>query len=84
MIFFHFRGASMDEKKIRDRLLKENPEFKTVFKQHQEIDIKLGKISQKSFLSEEEKLEEKELKKKKLILKDKIYYLIYENSKSSS
>jgi len=74
----------MEEKKIRDRLLKENMEFQTVYKQHQEIDIELEQINQKGFLSENEKFEEKELKKKKLLLKDKIYFLISEYKESSS
>ncbi len=74
----------MEERKIKDHLLKENLEFQTVYKQHQEIDIKLEQMNQKGFLSENEKFEEKELKKKKLLLKDKIYYLISEYRDSSS
>jgi uncharacterized protein YdcH (DUF465 family) len=39
-------------------------------------------LKTKSYLTESERQEEKELKKKKLILKDKMYFLMSEYKKS--
>jgi uncharacterized protein YdcH (DUF465 family) len=72
----------MDEKEIKERLLKENEEFRKAFDEHQKLEKKLAKFQAKSFLSEAEKWEERQLKKNKLILKDKMYYLMTEYKKS--
>ncbi len=72
----------MREKELRELLLKENEEFKKANKQHQQYDKKLEKLKAKNFLTEEEKQEVIELKKKKLALKDKMYYLMTEYKKS--
>jgi uncharacterized protein YdcH (DUF465 family) len=72
----------MDEKEIKERLLKENDEFRKAFDEHQRLEKKLAKFHAKSFLSEEEKWEERQMKKKKLFLKDKMYYLMIEYKKS--
>ncbi len=72
----------MQEKELKDLLLKENDEFKTASKLHQQYEKKLEKLKAKSFLTEAEKQEEKELKKKKLILKDKMYVMMTEYKKS--
>ena len=50
--------------------------------EHQKLEKKLDKFKRKNFLAEEEKLAERELKKKKLFLKDKMYYLMAEYRKS--
>ncbi|MCK4557727.1 MAG: DUF465 domain-containing protein [Candidatus Aminicenantes bacterium] len=72
----------MQEKELKELMLKENEEFKKVNKLHQQYDKKLEKLNAKSFLTEEEKQEVVELKKKKLALKDKMYYLMIEYKKS--
>ena len=72
----------MEEKELKELLLKENEEFKKAYNKHQQHERKLEKFKKKSFLTEEEKLEEKELKKKKLALKDRMYYLMTEYRKS--
>lgn len=72
----------MQEKELKDLLLKENDEFKKASKLHQQYEKKLEKLKAKSFLTETEKQEEKELKKKKLILKDKMYVIMTEYKKS--
>jgi hypothetical protein len=72
----------MEEKELKERLIKENEEFRKAYKKHQQYDKKLEKLKKKSFLSEEEKLAERQLKKKKLALKDKMYYLMTEYRKS--
>lgn len=72
----------MEEKLLRERMLDENKEFKKLYLQHQKYEKELEKFKDKSFLTEEEKLKEKELKKKKLALKDRMYYLMREYKKS--
>ncbi len=72
----------MREKELKELLLKENDEFKKASKLHQQYEKKLEKLKAKSFLTEAEKQEEKELKKKKLILKDKMYVMMTEYKKS--
>lgn len=72
----------MDEKELKEILLKENEEFRKAYQEHQCYEKKLEDFKKKGFLSEEEKLKEKELKKKKLALKDKMYYLMTEYRKS--
>jgi len=72
----------MEEKKMREILLKENKEFRGAFDQHQKLEKKLAKFQAKSYLSDDEKWEERQLKKEKLLLKDKMYYLMAEYKKS--
>ncbi len=72
----------MREKELKDLLLKESDEFKKASKLHQQYEKKLEKLKAKSFLTEAEKQEEKELKKKKLVLKDKMYVMMTEYKKS--
>ena len=72
----------MEETKIKELLLKENEEFRKVFDQHQKLEKKLARFQSKNFLSDEEKWEERQLKKRKLMLKDKMYSLMTEYKKS--
>ena len=72
----------MEEKEIKARLLEENLEFRKAFDQHQTLEKKLSKFHAKNYLTEEEKLKEKQLKKKKLLLKDKMYFMMTEFRKS--
>ena len=72
----------MQENEIKEVLLNENEEFKKAFQRHQGYEKKIEVFKKKGFLSDEEKLKLKELKKKKLALKDKMYYLMTEYRKS--
>jgi uncharacterized protein YdcH (DUF465 family) len=72
----------MDEKELKELLIRENPEFRKLHKQHQLLEKKLVKYGKKSFLTDREKVEEKELKKQKLALKDKMYLMMEELRKS--
>ena len=72
----------MREKELKERLLKENEEFRKANRLHQQYEKKLDKLKAKNFLTEAEKQQEKEMKKKKLALKDKMYYLMIEYKKS--
>jgi uncharacterized protein YdcH (DUF465 family) len=72
----------MKEKELKELLLKKDEVFKKAYNQHKQLEKKLEKIKQKDFLTEVENMEEKELKKKKLFLKDKMYYLMTEYRKA--
>ena len=72
----------MDEKALKELLLKDNEEFRKLNREHQSCEKKLEKFKNKSFLTEGEKLEEKEIKKRKLALKDRMYRLMNEFSRS--
>jgi len=72
----------MQEKELREVMLRENDEFKKLHQQHQKYEKELEKFKDKSYLTEDEKLKEKELKKKKLVLKDRMYFLMREYRKS--
>ncbi len=53
------------EAELRNQLLKENAEYQRLAAEHQSYDDQLEGLSNKHFLSEEEQLQEKTLKKKK-------------------
>jgi hypothetical protein len=72
----------MEENEIKKILLKENAEFRKTFDRHQELEKELGQFQSKSYLSDEEKWKEKQLKKSKLQLKDKMYHMMKEYGKS--
>lgn len=73
----------MDDKSLKERLLKENEEFKQAFEQHRLCDRELKKLQKNSFLTEEEKVRIKELKKKKLFYKDRLYFILAGHKNSS-
>jgi len=66
----------MKEEKIKGLLLQSDEEFRKIFQEHQKCQEALAELQAKSFLNEEEKLLEKQLKKKKLRLKDEMYQII--------
>lgn len=60
------------DKDLCEKLLKENPEFKELYGAHQGYKKQLLKMEKKGYLSYEEELERKRLKKLKLAAKDKL------------
>jgi uncharacterized protein YdcH (DUF465 family) len=69
----------MDEQALKELLLKENADFRKLHEEHQDCEKRLEIFQMKSYLSEQEKLEERDLKKRKLALKDKMYILMAES-----
>jgi uncharacterized protein YdcH (DUF465 family) len=72
----------MDENALKERMLKENAEFKKLFEEHQKHEKKLAEFKGKPYLTDVEHLEEKELKKRKLALKDRMYLMMRDFQKS--
>jgi uncharacterized protein YdcH (DUF465 family) len=66
----------MREAELRDQLLKENEEYRRLAAEHQSCDDELDDLTNRHFLSEEDELKEKTLKKKKLMLKDQMYSIV--------
>ncbi len=67
---------AIPEAELRDQLLRENAEYRRLAAEHQSYADQLDGLSNKHFLSEEEQLREKTLKKKKLLLKDQMYSML--------
>jgi uncharacterized protein YdcH (DUF465 family) len=66
----------MDETRLKDRLVRENAEFRKLYEEHQIHERKLEDLNARAFLSEAERVEERELKKRKLALKDGMYRIM--------
>jgi uncharacterized protein YdcH (DUF465 family) len=71
------------EAALRDQLLKENEEYRRLAAEHQSCDDELEGLANKHFLSEEEELKERTLKKKKLLLKDQMYSIVQKARKQT-
>lgn len=72
----------MDEKTLRERLLEESEEFRRLVEEHRQCEERLDFLRHKGALTEEEEMEERLLKKKKLALKDKMYLMMQAKQKS--
>ena len=57
---------------VRDVLLAQNDEFRKLVTEHSQYSQRLESLTQKRYLSEDEKIEEVRLKKLKLRLKDQM------------
>jgi uncharacterized protein YdcH (DUF465 family) len=72
----------MDEKALKELMLRENADFRRLHKEHQACEKRLEELQGKSYLAEEERLEERELKKRKLAIKDRMYLLMADYRKA--
>lgn len=64
------------EAELRDQLLRENVEYRRLAAEHQSCDDQLEGLTNKHFLNEDEQVQERTLKKKKLLLKDQMYSIV--------
>ena len=72
----------INEMELKERLMDANPDFRKLVEEHRMYDLKIQELSQKPFVSGELEMEEKILKRKKLLVKDKIHLMIKEYQKS--
>ena len=72
----------MDEQELKALLLRESAEFRRTHDDHQACEKALDAIRGKSYLTPAEADEERELKKKKLALKDRMYRLMSEYART--
>jgi uncharacterized protein len=71
----------MDEQRIKERLLEANPEFRRLHEEHRRHEERLVELAAAPFLSQDDLIHEKELKKLKLVLKDKMALMISDYGK---
>jgi uncharacterized protein YdcH (DUF465 family) len=72
----------INEMELKARLMDENPDFRRLVEEHRMYDLKIQELSERPFLTGELETEEKVLKRKKLLLKDKIHLMMrrYQNN----
>ena len=63
-------SVSVSFEDAKEILKNENEEFARIYKKHRELDERIAQLEELRFLSAEEEIEEKQLKKDKLRLKD--------------
>ena len=61
-----------DSQDLKEQLLRTDAEFRTLYDRHHELDERLRTFTTMSHLSEDEQREEVLLKKRKLMLKDRM------------
>lgn len=67
---------------VKDELIKSNQIFRDLVHQHQSYEKRLGELAHLNYPNEDEQIEETTLKKKKLQIKDEIYAMMQEYSRS--
>lgn len=60
------------DEELKAHLMMTNAEFRTLYEQHHEFELRLNDLERKSHLSSEDELEEVRLKKLKLHSKDRM------------
>ncbi len=66
----------MKEEEIKEHLMSSNPEFRHLVEEHRHYEGKLEELHSRSHLTEQDRIDEVMLKKKKLHLKDRMTSLI--------
>jgi len=66
----------MKEEEIKEHLISSNPEFRRLVEEHKHYQGRLEELMNRSHMTEHDHLEEIQLKKKKLQLKDQMNALI--------
>ena len=69
---------------LREKLLAHNEEFRRLDEQHHQYEARLSALTEKAVLSDEEQVEETNLKKKKLQLKDRMEAIAREASRETA
>lgn len=63
---------AVDTHELRERLLQTDHEFRDLATRHHDLDERLQELATRHFLTEPEQLEEAQIKKQKLRLKDRM------------
>jgi len=66
----------LGEADLHEKLMLTSDKFRQLAQEHQSYAQQLEKFSTRSFLTEEEKIQEVTLKKKKLRLKDQMHHML--------
>ena len=73
----------IDLQEVKDRLMITNDEFYRLAKEHSEHEEQLEELARRPYLTDAEQVTEKNLKKRKLFLKDRMEQIIKEYTKES-
>lgn len=68
----------IDQEAVKDRLVRDNDEYRRLFERHRTFEEKLEQLNARHFLSDEEQVEAITLKKQKLALKDRMAEILRE------
>jgi uncharacterized protein YdcH (DUF465 family) len=66
----------LGEAELREQLMRANEQFRRLAAEHKIYAEQLEKLTSRAYLTEDEKLQEITLKKKKLMLKDQMYSMV--------
>jgi len=69
-------SVPIGEAELRQQLLVRDEEFKRLAAEHQSYDEQLEQLTRRHHLTDEERIQEITLKKKKLMLKDQMYSMV--------
>lgn len=61
---------------LKKELFDSDEDFRALFQEHQKFEERLEELLEKSLLSEEDELEEKQIKRQKLQLKDRMEIIL--------
>jgi uncharacterized protein YdcH (DUF465 family) len=67
-----------EEDKIKDYLFSNNSDFRRLAEEHRSYDVKLRELNDRPLVTGQDQLEEIDIKKKKLYLKDQMSRMILE------
>ncbi len=76
-------GVLLGEMELREHLMSKSEEYRRLAEVHQSYSDQLEQLTRRHHLSEEEKLREITLKKKKLMLKDQMYAMMQKYRKEA-
>lgn len=77
-------ALSMNDQKIKEILVKQNEHFKHLNLEHQQFDQRLKELNNRTFKTERDWIELRNLKKHKLRLKDSMQKFIFEYRKNNN
>ncbi len=73
-----FEEAKVSFEEAKEILKNENEEFARVYRKHRELDERISELEERRFLTPDEEIQEKKMKKDKLLLKDTMAEMIKE------
>lgn len=67
---------------LREELLKTDQDFRQLYEQHQECERQLTELQAKSLPSQQDEIEEKRIKRQKLIFKDRMALILADRAEA--
>ncbi len=68
---------------LKEELVRTDPEFRRLYEEHRDSERRLQEIYQKSLPSQDDEIQEKQIKLHKLALKDRMEQILRERSTSA-